>query len=91
MVVHDEKFKKDFGKMSDRQLLDFRKEQIQNLFNGEKGSRDNIEREALIQITEKEMEMRFKQKAEKRSNIALLIAIVSLFVTIISILINYAL
>lgn len=86
MVVHDNLFKKDFSIMSDRELLRFRKEQVENLFNGDKGSRDNVERETLIGIVDKEMEMRFKQKAERRSNFALLIAFISLFIAVISLL-----
>jgi hypothetical protein len=86
MVVFDDLFKTDFEKMNDRDLLNFRKTQIENLFNGDKGSRAHAEREALIQIAEKEIEFRFKKKAEERSNIALLISTVSLLLSMFTFL-----
>lgn len=87
MVVHDEEFAVDLTKLSDKELQDRRLSFVKNLFNGEKGSRDNVEKEALIQEIDVEKEMRFKKKAEERSNIALIVSILALFISIISILI----
>lgn len=82
MVVFDSLFKTDFEKMTDRELLDFRKIQIEGLFHGEKGSSNNVEREALMQIAEKEIEFRFKKKAEERSNVAIVVSVISLLISI---------
>lgn len=85
MVVFDQLFKTDFENLSDRELLDFRKEQIENLYNGQKDSPANVERESLIEIADKEIEFRFKKKTEVRSNWALLISVISLFISLCTI------
>ena len=60
MVVHDNLFKKDFTKMNDRELAELRKKQVSHLFDGYKGSVDNVERERLIEEIDIERELRFK-------------------------------
>ncbi|MFZ2152743.1 MAG: hypothetical protein WAV41_01665 [Microgenomates group bacterium] len=82
MVVHDDKFKTDLTKLSDTELQQRRLGFVGGLYNGEKGSRDNVEKESLIQEIDIEREMRFKKNAEARSNWALLISIVSLLMSI---------
>lgn len=86
MVSYDNLFSEDFEKKSDRELLDFRKDQIRNLFNGQAGSQSNLERQALLDICDREIEMRFKKKAEERSNWALLISVTSLIIGIFAII-----
>ncbi len=86
MVVYDNLFKKDFGGMPDQKLLEFRREQVENLFNGDAGSRSHVEREALINICDREIDVRFKRKAEIRSNTAIVISIIALAFSTIPIL-----
>lgn len=85
MVVHDEKFKKlseNLYKWSDKQLLEFRKEHVAHLFDGQADSPDNEERKALIELVDKELERRFKAKTEIISWIALVVSIISLFISL---------
>lgn len=89
MVAHDAEFKKDLTKLSDKELSEFRKTHVSNLFNGYKGSIDNVEREALIREADIEIEMRFKKKAETRSNIALLVSVIALILSLFSLLLKY--
>ena len=76
MVVYDNEFKVDLSKLTDKQLQKRRLKFVSGLYNGDKGSRDNIEKESLIQEIDVERELRFKKNTEKRSNIALLISII---------------
>ncbi len=89
MVTHDKEFKTDLTKLSDEELQKRRLRFVGGLFDGEKGSRDNVEKESLIQEIDIEREMRLKKNTERRSNIALLISVVSLFISIIALIIKY--
>jgi len=91
MVVHDEEFKVDLTKLPDKGLQERRLKFVGGLYNGEKGSRDNVEKESLVQEIDVERDIRFKRKAETRSNWALLISVISIFISIIALLINYLL
>lgn len=82
MVAHDEEFKIDLTKLTDKELQARRFKFVSGLYNGEKGSRDNVEKESLIQEIDIEREMRFKKNAENRSNWALLISVISLIISI---------
>jgi len=81
MVVHDEEFKIDLTELSDKKLKKRRHSFVSQLFAGQKGSPDNVEKEALIKEIDIEIEMRFKKGTEKRSNIALIVSIVSLVIS----------
>lgn len=87
MVAHDEEFKIDLTKLTDKELQERRSKFVSGLYNGDKGSRDNVEKETLIQEIDVEREMRFKKDAETRSNWALFISIISLLLSIFSIFI----
>lgn len=91
MVAHDEEFKVDLTKYSDRQLQERRLKFVGGLYNGEKGSRDNVEKESLINEIDVEREIRFKRNAEIRSNWALLISSISILISIIAVLIKHQL
>jgi hypothetical protein len=91
MVVHDKEFNVDLTLLSDEELKKKRLFLVKRLFNGDKGSRDNVEKEALIKEIDIEREMRFKKKAEERSNLALIISVCALFLSIISLIIKYIL
>jgi hypothetical protein len=85
MVSNDEKFKKfskNYTKWTDKDLFEFRKEQIYYLFAGETGSQDNEERKSLIDLVDKEFERRYKLRTERISIIALIISIISLLISI---------
>lgn len=82
MVVYDDLFKKDFTKVTDKELLEFRQERIDNLFNGQAGSQANMESKALVDVIDKEFERRFKKRAEIISVIALIISVISLLISI---------
>lgn len=85
MVTLDEKFKelsKNLHSWSDKKLLEFRKEQVANLFAGYAGSEDNEERKSLIELVDKELDRRYKIRTEKISWIALIVSIVSLLISI---------
>jgi hypothetical protein len=85
MVSEDEKFKKfseNYTKWTDKELLEFRREQVRYLFAGEAGSQDNEERKALIELVDKEFERRYKLRTERISVIALIISIISLLISI---------
>ena len=84
MVAHDEEFIIDLTKLSDKELQARRLKFVSGLYSGDKGSRDNVEKESLIQEIDTEREMRFKKNAESRSNLALLISIVSILISIFS-------
>jgi hypothetical protein len=88
MVVHDSEFQVDLRKLSDNQLQDRRLKFVRGLYNGEKGSRDNVEKVSLIQEVDIERELRFKRKAEQRSNLALFISTISLGISIIALLLS---
>ena len=88
MVVHDEKFNEDLTKFNDKELKQRRLELVSGLFNGDKGSRDNVEKEALIQEIDTERERRYKKAAQTHSNWALLISVVSVIASIIAVLIS---
>ena len=81
MVVHDGEFKVDLTELNDKELKQRRHNFVSGLFNGYKGRLDNVEKEALIKEIDIEIEMRFKKRAELRSNIALIISIVSLSIS----------
>lgn len=82
MVAHDDEFQKDLTKLSDKELQERRLRFVSGLYNGEKGSRDNVEKESLIQEIDIEREMRFKKSAQTRSWWALLISVISLLISI---------
>ncbi len=85
MVAHDNlfaEFARESTKWSDKRLLEFRKEQVQYLFAGMVGSQDQKEREALIELVDKEFERRYKIRTEKVSIFALAISIISIFISI---------
>ncbi|MFA5360530.1 MAG: hypothetical protein WC320_00960 [Candidatus Paceibacterota bacterium] len=87
MVAHDEKFKEfseNYRKWSDKELFDFRKKQVQYLFAGMAGSQDQEERKALIELVDKEFEMRFKKKTVTISILALIISFISIIISILS-------
>ncbi|MFH1601930.1 MAG: hypothetical protein ABIB61_03175 [Candidatus Shapirobacteria bacterium] len=86
MVAHDEEFKADLTKLSDRELQEQRLKFVSGLYNGEKGSRDNVEKEFLIQEIDIEREVRLKRKAEIRSTWAIIISLISIFISIIALL-----
>jgi len=88
MVAHDEEFKVDLTKFSDKELQERRSKFVSGLYNGQKGSQDNVEKESLIQEIDIERELRFKKKAQTRSNFALLISTVSLLISIGVFIIN---
>lgn len=88
MVVHDNEFKVDLTILSDRELQKRRLKFVAGLYSGEKGSRDNVEKESLIQEIDTERELRFKKQAEIRSNWALLISVVSLLITLAALIIK---
>lgn len=82
MVSHDSEFKKDLTKLSDKELQKRRLKFVSGLYDGDKSSRDNVEKESLIQEIDTEREMRFKKNAENRSNLALLISVISLLISL---------
>jgi hypothetical protein len=88
MVIHDSKFQEDLTKFSDTELQKRRLGLVSGLFNGDKGSRDNVEKEALIQEIDVEREMRFKKAAQTRSHWALLLSAISICISVITILIS---
>lgn len=83
MVVHDESFKKDLTKISDKDLLNWRQKWVERLFAGYATSQDNEEKKALIELSDKEFERRFKKRAEKISIIALVISVISIMIAIL--------
>jgi hypothetical protein len=83
MVAYDHEFKIDLTKLSDKRLQERRLNLVSGLFNGYDGSIDNIEKRALIQEIDIERERRYKRAAETRSNLALLISVTALGISII--------
>lgn len=82
MVAHEKEFKVDLTKLSDLELQKRRQRFTCGLYDGYKGSPDNFEKESLIKEIDIERELRFKRKAENRSNLALLISVISLLISI---------
>lgn len=91
MVAHDKEFKVDLTKLSDKELQERRLKFVSGLYNGDKGSRDNVEKESLIQEIDVERDVRFKMETESRSNWALLISAISILISIITIFMKYLL
>ncbi len=89
MVAHDEEFKIDLTKLSDKELQQRRLKLVSGLYAGYKGSIDNVEKESLIKEIDIEKEIRFKKSAENRSNWALLISVISIFISIVALVIKY--
>lgn len=81
MVAIEDEFKIDLTKLSDKELQIRRLNFVSGLFDGEKGSRDNVKKEALIREIDIERELRFKSDAVKKSNWAILISIISLLIS----------
>lgn len=88
MVAHDDEFKIDLTELSDKELQKRRLKFVSGLYNGDKGSRDNVEKESLIQEIDVERETRFKRNAETRSNLALLISLISLILSLAALFIK---
>ena len=87
MVTLDKKFEelsRNLYRWSDKKLLNFRKEQIHHLFDGQVESRDNEERKALIELIDKELERRYKRQAITTSWIALIVSIASILISVLS-------
>jgi len=89
MVVHDEEFSVDLTKLTDIELQARRLKFVKNLFNGDKGSRDNVEKESLINEIDLERERRYKLSTEKNSWWALIISIISILVAVGTFLMSY--
>ena len=85
MVVLDEEFKylsENYLKMSGKELLELRKKHMRYLFAGQAGSQDNEERRAMIDLIDKELERRFKKRTETISIVAIIISIISFFISL---------
>ena len=52
------------------------------LFAGQAGSQDNEERKAIIDLIDKELERRFKKRTETISIVAIIISIISFFISL---------
>ena len=86
MVVFDkqfEEFSKNYTKYSDSELLDFRRDKIKGLFAGEVNSQCYEERKALIELTDKEIERRFKKRTETISVFSIIISVAAIIISII--------
>jgi len=88
MVAHDSEFKVDLTELSDKELQTRRHRFVSGLFNGYAGSIDNVEKTALIQEIDVERERRYKKAAQNRSNLALIISVTSLAISVIVVILK---
>jgi hypothetical protein len=82
MVAHDEEFKTDLTKLSDEKLWARRQKFVSGLYNGFEGSQDNVEKKALIAEVDREFDRRYRKGDNKRSNIAIVISIIALLISL---------
>lgn len=82
MVARDAEFKVDLTKLSDDKLWERRKKFVGGLYDGEEGSRDNVEKKALIAEIDREFDRRHRKGDNKRANIALGLSILALLISL---------
>jgi len=68
--------------MSEKELLELRKKHMCYLFAGQVGSQDNEERKAIIDLIDRELERRIKKRTETISILAIIISIISFFISL---------